>query len=68
MHTQKISMMKLIEAELQQRVEQSERELSKIETIVRLSEVRTTIEDLQVERRKAATPVPVQLPPGEQAS
>ena len=52
MNTQKISMMKLVEAELKNRVEQTEPELSKIDMIVRLSEVRTTIEDLQQGRRK----------------
>ena len=52
MNTQKISMMKLVEAELKNRVEQTEPELSKIDMIVRLSEVRTTIEDLQQCRRK----------------
>ncbi len=55
MHTQKISLMKLIEAELEHRVKDTERELTKIETIVELSEVRTKIETLQGERRKAAT-------------
>ena len=53
MDTQKISLMKLIEAELQHRVEETKPELSKIDMIVRLTEVRTSIEDLQ-ERRKAA--------------
>jgi len=44
--------MKLMEAELKNRVEQTEPELSKIDMIVRLSEVRTTLEDLQQGRRK----------------
>ena len=52
MNTQKISLMKLMEAELKNRVEQTEPELSKIDMIVRLSEVRTTLEDLQQGRRK----------------
>ncbi len=57
MNTQKISLMKLIEAELQQRVKQTaEPELTKIDMIVRLSEVRSTITDLQEARRKAASP------------
>ena len=47
MDTQKISLMKLIEAELQHRVEETEPELSRIDMIVRLTEVRTSIEDLQ---------------------
>ena len=54
MNTQKISLMKLIEAELEHRVQQTEPELTRIEEIVRLSEVRTTIEDLQQARRKAS--------------
>ncbi len=53
MHTQKLSTMKLIEAELQNRVKQTECELQRIETIVRLSEVRSSIEGLQQEQRKA---------------
>lgn len=56
MNTQKISVMKLIEAELQNRVEQTGPELSRIDMIVRLSEVRTTIQDLQ-EKKKAATSI-----------
>ena len=56
MDTQKISLMKLIEAELQHRVEETKPELSKIDMIVRLTEVRTSIEDLQ--SRKQATSVP----------
>ena len=47
MNTQKISLMKLVEAELKHRVEETEPELSKIDMIVRLSEVRSTIEDLE---------------------
>ena len=54
MDTQKISLMKLIEAELQHRVEETEPELSRIDMIVRLTEVRTSIEDLQ-SRKKAAS-------------
>ncbi len=54
MNTQKISLRKLIEAELQQRVKQTEPQLTKIDMIVRLSEVRSTITDLQEARRKAA--------------
>ncbi len=51
MDTQKISLMKLVEAELRNRVEETEPELSKIDMIVRLSEVRSTIEDLQQGRK-----------------
>ncbi len=51
MDTQKISLMKLVEAELRNRVEETEPELSKIDMIVRLSEVRSTIEDLQHGRK-----------------
>src|SRR3569832_1800718 len=47
MNTQKISMMKLVEAELKNRVDETQPELSKIDMIVRLSEVRSTIEDLE---------------------
>ena len=47
MNTQKISMMKLVEAELKNRVEEPQPELSKIDMIVQLSEVRTTLEDLR---------------------
>jgi hypothetical protein len=54
MHTQKISLMKLVEAELEHWVQKSERELQKIENIVELSEVRKEIEDLRVERQNAA--------------
>jgi hypothetical protein len=67
MDTQKISMMKLIEAELQHRVQETEPELSRIDMIVRLSEVRTTIADLQQDRPKPAS---ISLPAssGAQAS
>ena len=51
MDDQKISLMKLVEAELKHRVEETEPELSKIDMIVRLSEVRSTIEDLQQGRK-----------------
>jgi hypothetical protein len=53
MDTQKISLMKLVEAELKLRVEETEPELSKIDMIVRLSEVRSTIEDMQQGRKEA---------------
>ena len=67
MNTQKISLMKLIEAELQQRVQQTEPELSKIDMIVRIAEVRTTIEDLQAARRKAAGSASIPDKPEAQA-
>jgi hypothetical protein len=47
MNTQKISLMKLVEAELKNRVDEPQPELSKIDMIVRLSEVRSTIENLE---------------------
>jgi hypothetical protein len=53
MDTQKISLMKLVEAELKHRVEETEPELSKIDMIVRLSEVRSTIEGMQQGRKEA---------------
>jgi hypothetical protein len=55
MDTEKISLMKLIEAELQHRVEVTEPELSKIDMIVRLAEVRNSIENLQEARRKSVS-------------
>ncbi len=60
MDTQKISVMKLMEAELQKRVRQTEPELTRIDMIVQLSEMRVQIEDLQQERRKSMS---VGLPP-----
>jgi len=65
MHTQKISLMKLMEAELQNRVQRTEPELTKIDMIVRLAEVRTTIDGLQEDRRKAVSSAP--KPPDAQA-
>ncbi len=60
MDTQKISVMKLMEAELQKRVRQTEPELTRIDMIVQLSEMRVQIEGLQQERRKSMS---VGLPP-----
>jgi hypothetical protein len=65
MDTQKISVMKLIQAELENRVQQTEPELTKIDMIVRLAEVRTTIEGLQEARKKASTGII--LPPEAKA-
>lgn len=58
MDTQKISLMKLIEAELQHRVEETKPELSRIDMIVRLTEVRTSIEDLQSRKKATSVPAP----------
>ncbi len=63
MNTQKISLMKLVEAELKHRVDESETALSKIDMIVRLSEVRTTINDLQDQRKEQG----IILPPESQS-
>jgi hypothetical protein len=65
MDTQKISVMKLIEAELENRVQHTEPELTKIDMIVRLAEVRTTIEGMQEAKRKAN--VGIILPPEAKA-
>jgi hypothetical protein len=58
MNTQKISLMKLVEAELKNRVEEPQPELSKIDMIVRLSEVRSSIEDLQNGRKEQGIILP----------
>jgi hypothetical protein len=58
MNTQKISLMKLVEAELKNRVEEPQPELSKIDMIVRLSEVRSSIEDLQNGRKDQGIVLP----------